>query len=127
MMNNPHVLLLAFALGFGSTAKAGDVADKIRTNDGAECSQIYDTGKEATTGIRLNTGNMEPEIYFEFKFDIGRKKLEDGRIDCRPFAEHEELRMKLDNEKLRIEVELLRNQLKNQTISKEKDDFFNDW
>ena len=126
-MNNPHALLLAFALSFGSTAKAGDVADKIRTNDGAECSQIYDTGREATTGIRLNTNDMEPEIYFEFKFDIGRKKLEDGRIDCNFIAENEEIRMKLDNEKLRIEVELLRNQLKNQTISEEKDDFFRDW
>ena len=102
-MTNPHVLLLAFALGFGSTAEAGDVSDKIRTNDGAECAQIYDTGKEATTGVRLNTANIEPELYFEFKFDLGRKKLEEKRINCDFIARHEEVRMRLDNEKLKIE------------------------
>ena len=126
-MKQTHVLLLVSALGFGSTANAGEVADKVRTNDGAECSQIYDTGRKATTGVRLDTATMEPEIYFEFQFDIGRKKLEDGRIDCRPFAKLEKDRMILDNEKLRIEVELLRNQLKRTAVEEEKDEFFKDW
>ena len=125
MTNKKLVPLLACALSFGSIAKA-DVTDRLRTNDGAECSQIYTTGKELTTGVRLRGDGLEPELYMEFKFDLGRKKLDENRLDCNPFAELEEERLELDNEKLRIEVELLRNQLKNQT-QKEKDFFVDDW
>lgn len=123
-MRNPLLLLPAFALSFGSIANA-DVTDKLRTNDGAECSQIYSTGKELTTGVRLRGTDLEPELYVEFKFDLGRKKLDKNRLDCNPFAILEEERLELDNEKLKIEVELLRNQLLKQKNN--ENESFEDW
>lgn len=127
-MKVPHILLLVFVLSYGSNANAEDnVTDRIRTSDGAECYQSTNTGKEVTTGVRLRgdtlNNRVEPELYLEFTFTLGKDKLDKDRIDCAPMSELEQVRMKLDNDKLRLELELLRNQLKKQNKSVEKDSF----
>lgn len=129
-MNKLLIPLLASAVSYGSVIQADDIVDRIRTSDGAECYQQNNTGQEVTTGVRLRadtlTDRVEPEIYLEFKFDVGRKKLEKNRIDCKPMSELEQVRIKLDNEKLKLEVDLLRSQLEKQN-NKNKPESLDNW
>lgn len=104
------IALLALALI--ETSHAESVSDKYKTHAGTECEQTHNTGKSLELGLEgepdNTTGTINGRIMLTLKIDLGRDAIESRRIDCRQTMLYEQDRMYMENERLKLELELLR-------------------
>ena len=111
-------LLLAFAAAYGfgvNFAYAETQIDRFRTNDGAQCEQSYNTGREFEMGVEANEGYGQLEddvrVFAKWTWELGRDKVDRKRISCLNMIHLEEHRMQMANERQALELELLRMQV----------------
>jgi hypothetical protein len=110
--------LVVSVVVYGSIVNAA-VTDKYRTESGAECSASYENNHKfefgfesapsVSTGLDGNaTSNIKPFAKYSFSFGGDTER---SRIDCTTTQNLEQERMKIDNERLLVELELLKEQL----------------
>lgn len=119
------VLLVVCALGLSSNVYADTYS--VRTSEGASCNQNDSTGESLTFGTRLNPmGGGSFEI--QYKMELGgskRRKINCGRL-YNISVQTEELKL----EKQRLELTLLKLQIKQARNKKNNDSLKeagNDW
>lgn len=109
--------LVVSVVVYGSIVNAA-VTDKYRTESGAECSASYEdnhkfefgfeSAPSLSTELDGNANNIKPFAKYTFSFGGDTKR---SRIDCTTTQNLEQERMKIDNERLLVELELLKEQL----------------
>jgi len=110
-MNKSQQLSLAFVLACGFTSNALAVTsqvDKYRTHSGTECEKSYNSGKDLELSLEADPETDEKKIMLTMTIEFGRGGFESQRIDCRTTMIYEQDRMYLENERLKLELELLR-------------------
>lgn len=110
MKKNLLLLLVSVAV-YGSGVNAAGLTDKYRTRSGTECSQEYNTGRTMEFGFKQDSKKDGVEVFISYNIELGRSKINSKRINCQKTMRLEEERAVLENERLRLELELLRRQV----------------
>lgn len=111
MMNKIQLLSLVFVAVCGFTNNsiaAANVSDKYKTHSGTECERTFNSGKELELSMEHDPETDEQKVMLTLKVEFGRGSFESQRIDCRTTMQYEQDRMYLENERLKLELELLR-------------------
>lgn len=112
-----RLLLAVYAAVYGSIVSAG-ATDRYRTQNGAECMVSYENnhkiefGVEGSPQLSTSVGGMDLSItpFVKYTYSFGANSR-NKRLNCHTTQRLEEQRMKIDNDRLLVELELLREQL----------------
>lgn len=120
------LLLAAFAVALSSTTVANANNYNIRNSNGAGCSQSEKSGNTFEIGTSYNSGNDSATVSATWKFDLGKASAR--TIDCNRLYNISVAREQLELDRARLEVELLKAQIKAAKEGKEPvPDVTNEW
>lgn len=106
-MKKNQLLLLVYVVACGFTSNLYADSDKFKTHSGTECERTYDRDQDLSLSMEADpvTGDRKLMLTYTIEFGGGFKSQ---RLDCRTTMRYEEDRMYLENERLKLELELLR-------------------
>ncbi len=82
----------------------------VRNSDGAGCSQNEDTGKSLEFGTTYDSASDNTTFSAMWTFQLGKQKMR--KIDCNRLFDITVAREQLELDKARLELQLLRAQIK---------------
>lgn len=88
--------------------------DRVRTSNGAECQSSNSTGKQLEMGSYAShdevTDQGDVGVYARVVVQLGMKKVQDKRVDCRDLYNMQLRRDELELARIKEEIELLKAQ-----------------
>ena len=106
---NKQVLLAGFVVALSLTTVASANNYNIRGSNGSACGQSESTGKSVEFGTSFDSATNDTTLTATWTFELGRDKL--NKIDCNRLYDVTIQKERLELDKARLELELLRAQI----------------